>query len=67
MSSLPCPEHLRTLAFQGLCVLHDTTTEVMRETLSGDDDLALKSAAQLHQLEQLLVIAYERGQTGATR
>ena len=63
----PLPEHLRTLAFQGLCVLHDTTTEVMRETLSGDDDLALKSAAQLHQLEQLLVIAYERGRTGATR
>jgi hypothetical protein len=67
MSSLPCPDHLKLLAFETLCTMNRATGEVMRIMLLRDEDLAIDAREHLHELEQALAIAYERGRTGATR
>ncbi len=66
MSSLPCPDHLKLLAFQTLCVINDTTGEVLRRVLANDEALAEQTRKHLREFERALVIAYERGKTGAT-
>ena len=67
MSSSPCPDHLKLLAFETLCEINGATGEVMRRVLASDEALAVQTRKHLHEFEQALVIAYERGRTGATR